>query len=424
MDTLIEIQGLYKTFPPSQDPALSNISAKIPRGKMIGLVGPDGSGKTTLIRLMGALLRPTQGSIQIQGKDTLKDSEEIHSMIGYMPQKFGLYDELTVLQNLTLYFDLQGVLESKKKEVFQNLLEFTRLEPFKNRLARDLSGGMKQKLGLACALLKKPDLLLLDEPSVGVDPLSRRDLWTMVHNLIGEGLSVIWSTAYLDEAEKCDQILLMNQGKLLFYGPPTAFIEKVKGRTFLSKSEIKDPRFFLKSILQEHDVIDAIIQGKEIRVVLDSKIDSKQWIEKQSTKLVFEKTPPRLEDAFIDILGGAPKHESQYALLKANESLNSSEYLIEIESLTKTFGTFTAVDSISCKIKKGEVFGLLGPNGSGKSTTFKMLCGLLTPTSGKATVLGMDLRKSLADVRQHIGYMAQKFSLYGHISVLQNLDFF
>ena len=236
MDAAIDIEGLSKTFPSSPTAALSHISAQIPRGQMVGLVGPDGSGKTTLIRLMASLLKPSSGSIRILGHDTMSAPDAIHSLTGYMPQRFGLYDELTVRQNLTLYFELQNSSLEDKEALFERLLNFTRLEPFTERLAKDLSGGMKQKLGLACALLRRPKLLLLDEPSVGVDPLSRRELWDMVHGLIEEGISVIWSTAYLDEAEKCDTILLMNEGKVLFWGPPKQCMERVEGRTFITQN--------------------------------------------------------------------------------------------------------------------------------------------------------------------------------------------
>ncbi len=424
MGTIAEIQGLYKSFPPSASSALSEITALIPEGKMVGLVGPDGAGKTTLIRLMAALLHPTQGSIKIQGKDTVKDSEEIHALTGYMPQKFGLYDELTVLQNMTLYFDLQGVEVATKEALFTKLFQFTRLGSFKDRLARDLSGGMKQKLGLACALIKKPALLLLDEPSVGVDPVSRRELWKMVHDLMKEGISVIWSTAYLDEAEKCDVILLMNEGKLLFFGDPKEFLERVSHRTLLTKELSQGRRALLKQIIQDPQVLDAVIQGREIRVVLTKETDASKWMQEQKLGASFEEVAPRLEDAFLDILGGAPKHESEFTHIEPTALSHFDKPLIDIENLTKKFKDFTAVNSISCQIKKGEVFGLLGPNGAGKSTTFKMLCGLLAPTSGKANVLGVDLKKSPAEVRQRIGYMAQKFSLYGNMSVLQNLEFF
>ncbi len=423
MDFLIEVQGLCKTFPSSSKPALVDITALIPPGQMVGLVGPDGAGKTTLIRLMAGLLLPSQGSISIQGKDTAKDAEDIHVLTGYMPQRFGLYDELTVLQNLTLYFELQGGNPGEKEEIFTKLLHFTRLKDFGDRLAKDLSGGMRQKLGLACALLRKPVLLLLDEPSVGVDPISRRELWSMVHDLIEDGISVIWSTAYLDEAEKCDKILLMTEGKLLFYGEPQEILSQVLHRTYLLKDPGLHRRDMVKEILLAKEVVDVVLQGKDIRIVFHSPEEARQWKDRQQPEMVLEETMPRLEDAFIHILGGSSKEVSKFSSLSSRES-SSQEVLIDIENLTKTFGSFVAVNQISCQIRRGEVFGLLGPNGAGKSTTFKMLAGLLTPTSGKAFVRGLNLRTSPAAVRQHIGYMAQKFSLYGHISVLQNLEFF
>ena len=270
MQPLIELQGLCKTFPKAKTSALKEITASIPAGEMIGLVGPDGSGKTTLIRLMAALLLPTQGTISIQGKDTVKNSEDIHLLTGYMPQRFGLYDELTVLQNLTLYFELQGGDLSEKEAIFTKLLHFTRLKNFIDRQAKDLSGGMRQKLGLACALLRKPVLLLLDEPSVGVDPLSRRELWTMVHDLIQEGISVIWSTAYLEEAEKCDKILLMREGELLFYGNPKEIVDPMRNRTYLLKSVGAYRRTKVKEILQAEEVVDVVLQGADLRIVFQS----------------------------------------------------------------------------------------------------------------------------------------------------------
>ena len=196
-EPLVTIHNISKVFTKGGTPALQNIDATIPKGDIIALAGPDGAGKTTLIRMMAGLLKPSTGTITIAGLDTIANALAIHQIIGYMPQKFGLYEDLTVLQNLNLYADLRGVLGTEREQVFAQLLTFTALEPFTGRLAGALSGGMKQKLGLACALIKKPQLLLLDEPSVGVDPLSRRELWKMVHNLLDEGISVVWSLSLI-----------------------------------------------------------------------------------------------------------------------------------------------------------------------------------------------------------------------------------
>lgn len=411
-DALLEIHALTKRFSPKLPPALKNIEAAIPRGEIVGLVGPDGAGKTTLMRLMAALLLPTEGWIHVAGNDTVRDAEAIHECTGYMPQRFGLYEDLTVIQNLTLYADLRGVVENREK-VFHDLLQFTGLEPFQKRLARDLSGGMKQKLGLACALVKKPTLLLLDEPSVGVDPISRRELWKMVFDLLADGISVVWSTAYLDEAEKCNTVLLLNQGELLYFGNPKKLTERVKGRVFLKQSIEGNRRGALMHLLNEPEILDGVIQGKDIRLVYKEKPSTPQGIP----------TEPRFEDAFIDILGGGPGGRSLLAEKRAPIT-EKKKSIVSAHDLTKEFGSFTAVDHISLDVPSGEVFGLLGPNGAGKSTTFKMLCGLLRPTSGSATINGLDLQKTPAEARGHIGYMAQKFSLYGNLSVLQNLNFF
>jgi ABC-2 type transport system ATP-binding protein len=410
-EPLLLIQNLSKQFSGSQDFAIQDVSVSIPKGEIVGIVGPDGAGKTTLSRLIGALLIPTAGSIQVAGLDTVKDSEKIRSIAGYMPQKFGLYEDLTVLQNLNLYADLKGLAKEEKKETFEKLLKFTDLFRFTDRLAGALSGGMKQKLGLACALLKKPSLLILDEPSVGVDPISRRELWKMVLELLKEGISILWSTAYLDEAEKCDRVLLLNEGKLLYQGFALEFQKRVKGRTFTIKA--KEPRKMLLEILEQEGVVDAILQGSEIRLCVKEGV---------SLKEDFKPVEPRFEDAFIDILGGAPKVKS--LLAKTREAAQSEKIPVDAKSLTKQFGDFVAVEKVSFEVQKGEIFGLLGPNGAGKTTTFRMLCGLLHPSSGKAFVNGWDLEKAPGMARRQIGYMAQKFSLYGSLSVEQNLNFF
>jgi ABC-2 type transport system ATP-binding protein len=417
-EVLVEIRNLSKRFSPRLPPALSEINAVIPKGEIVGLAGPDGAGKTTLIRLIAGLLLPTEGQITVAGYDTVKQAEFIHYLSGYMPQKFGLYEDLTVMQNLNLYADLRGVVGEERKKTFEKLLKFTGLAPFTDRLAKALSGGMKQKLGLACALIKKPLLLLLDEPSVGVDPISRRELWKMVYGLLEEGISVVWSTAYLDEAERCHSVLLLNEGKLLYNGPPQELTKRVEGRVF-KVSDIKGRRRqLLVDILRQKNVIDGVIQGKDIRFVTREK-----ELFPVGRNVTVKLVPPRFEDAFIDILGGGPGGESKLADT-SSQTLDESKYVVVAEQLTKTFGSFTAVDQISFSIPKGEIFGLLGPNGAGKSTTFKMMCGLLRPTEGKAFVNDLDLQVAPGDARAHIGYMAQKFSLYGNLSVLQNLEFF
>lgn len=410
---LIKIDRLVKTFEKSKESAIKELSANLPEGKIIGLVGPDGSGKTTLIRLLANLLTPTSGSFTVEGFTNPLERDIFSSFIGYMPQKFGLYEDLTVEQNLTLYADLKEVSLEERKAAIPKLLAFTSLAPFTNRLAGNLSGGMKQKLGLACALIKKPKLLILDEPSVGVDPLSRRELWKMVYALLEEKITIIWSTAYLDEAEKCDLVLLLSNGKLLFEGRPQDLTKEVEGRVFLQKHMTESKRKFLEEVMLDKDIVDSVIQGEDVRLVFKEK----------KAREDLEVAVPRFEDAFIDILGGSSKKESLLAKAISKVETNST-FAIEAKNLTKTFGSFTAVNDVSFTANKGEIFGFLGPNGAGKSTTFRMLCGLLKPSKGTCLVNGEDLQKAPGKARSHIGYMAQKFSLYGNLSLKQNLAFF
>lgn len=415
------IENLSKVFLPGKPPALEGINAVIPKGQIIGLAGPDGAGKTTLLRLIAGLLLPTQGTITVAGFDTVKNSEPIHALTGYMPQKFGLYEDLTVMQNLILYADLRGVVGEERKQTFEKLLQFTDLARFTDRLAGNLSGGMKQKLGLACALVKKPALLLLDEPSVGVDPISRRELWKMVGALLEEGISILWSTAYLDEAERCNTVLLLNNGKLLYYGPPQALTDRMRNRVFKVTQIQGSRRALLFQLLDQKNVIDGTIQGSDLRIV--TKEPEKPTFPNEGASFAIVETQPRFEDAFIDILGGGPGGRSELAERRPQEPA-STAIAVEADKLTKQFGSFVAADEVTFTIQKGEIFGLLGPNGAGKSTIFKMLCGLLQPTRGKARVINLDLASAPGEARAKIGYMAQKFSLYGTLSVMQNLSFF
>jgi ABC-2 type transport system ATP-binding protein len=420
-EPLVILHQLSKVFSPGTPPAIAEINATLPKGKIIGLAGPDGAGKTTLIRLIAGLLLPSQGTVTVSGYDSILQAEPIHDLIGYMPQKFGLYEDLTVMQNLNLYADLRDVVGSTREETFDKLLKFTDLASFTDRLAGNLSGGMKQKLGLACALIKKPVLLLLDEPSVGVDPISRRELWKMVVSLLDEGITVLWSTAYLNEVERCDIVLLLNQGKLLYYGAPKEMTESVQNRVFKVTNISGSRRKLLFELLNQKAVIDGVIQGSDLRIVMREK--GPPSLSSQEHTFEIQDEQPRFEDAFIDILGGGPGGRSELAASRA-PVMEKFEIPVEAEGLTKKFGTFTAAAAISFTIQKGEIFGLLGPNGAGKSTTFKMLCGLLQPTSGTARVNGLDLAEAPGQARAQIGYMAQKFSLYGSLSVKQNLSFF
>jgi len=448
-EAVVKIEDLEKQFPGAQRPALAKVSAAIKPGIITGLIGPDGAGKTTLMRIIAGLLMPTSGRVLVagqhgapaaeqvsrsasgaaaeqQGEDTFQiaGSASLRDYIGYMPQRFGLYEDLSVQENLELHADLRAVLGDERDSVFKRLLAFTDLARFTSRLAGKLSGGMKQKLGLACALLGHPQLLLLDEPGVGVDPISRRDLWRMVYELISQGLTVIWSTAYLDEAELCGEVLLLNEGRLLFSGPPSGLTSRVQGRCLQIREIAGNRRQLLARALRRPEVMDGVIQGHSVRLVLreGTTLPQLQQLDAGPGAKVAQ-VPPRFEDGFIDVLGGGPGGDSVLAQ-RIHPISGNADTVVEAAELTKKFGDFAATDRVTFVVKRGEIFGLLGPNGAGKSTTFRMMCGLLTPTSGTARVLGIDLKKSASQARQHLGYMAQKFSLYGNLTVRQNLTFF
>lgn len=422
---LITLEGVEKSFPGLESPAVASLTTEIRSGAVTGLVGPDGAGKTTLLRMLAGLLKPSQGKLTVVGLDPVENDRQLHSILGYMPQKFGLYEDLTVMENLTLYADLRGVTGEQRRQTFERLLTFTDLTRFTERLAGKLSGGMKQKLGLACTLVGQPKVLLLDEPGVGVDPISRRELWRMVHELASDGMLILWSTSYLDEAEQCREVLLLNEGKLLYSGAPQELTQRMSGRTILVAAQTGTNRKLLQHALALPQVSDGVIQGKYVRLILKPGVDHGQILSllNQSNGEILE-AEPRFEDAFIDLLGGGPASESALAKIMPKVEGNHDETVIEAQELTKKFGDFTATDHVNFQVKRGEIFGLLGPNGAGKSTTFKMMCGLLVPSSGKALVLGMDLKTSSGKARQHLGYMAQKFSLYGNLTVEQNLKFF
>lgn len=424
-DAAIRLHGLVKRFAGMDKPAVAKLDCTLHAGYVTGLVGPDGAGKTTLMRMLAGLLRPDEGKAEVAGFDPIADDAALHAILGYMPQKFGLYEDLTVMENLNLYADLRSITGETRRTTFARLLEFTALRPFTDRLAGKLSGGMKQKLGLACTLVGEPKVLLLDEPGVGVDPISRRELWQMVHELAGEGMLILWSTSYLDEAEQCHDVLLMNEGEVLWQGQPRTLTRTMAGRCFLLNSPERNNRQLLQQTLRLEQVSDGMIQGRSVRIIVkkEANADSIRHADGMP-EIHIEETTPRFEDAFIDLLGGAGTAESPLGAILHTVEGTPGETVIEARDLTKKFGDFAATDNVNFAVKRGEIFGLLGPNGAGKSTTFKMMCGLLVPTAGQALVLGMDLKVSSGKARQHLGYMAQKFSLYGNLTVEQNLRFF
>ena len=422
-DPLVRIEGLTKAFAADGPAAIRSLTTEIGAGQVTGLVGPDGAGKTTLIRLIAALLTPSAGRIEVLGLDVTTQGPAIHDTIGYMPQRFGLYEDLTVMENLRLYADLRGLPDSARQATYERLLSFTDLARFPDRLAGALSGGMKQKLGLACAMLRSPKLLLLDEPSVGVDPISRRELWRMVYALIDQGVGVIWSTAYLDEAENCAEVIVMDAGRALYQGDPKAMTATMAGRVYRAQGAGAGRRALLARALTDKQVIDGVMQGEAIRLVMAEGAAAPEPSAIGAPEgTTIEAAAPRFEDAFVAALGGMPKRT--LAVPERKDIGGDGVAPVEAKNLTRRFGAFTAADHISFSIKRGEIFGLLGPNGAGKSTTFKMMCGLLRPSEGAALVDGLDLYKAPSAARARLGYMAQKFSLYGDLSARQNLEFF
>jgi len=420
----LQFSGVSRSFLAGNNTvtALQDVSLQVQAGKISGLIGPDGAGKTTLMRLAAGLLLPDAGSIQALGIDVLQDPIKIQSALGYMPQRFGLYEDLSVQENLDLYADLQGLAATQRPQRYQQLMHMTGLGNFRRRLAGHLSGGMKQKLGLACTLVSQPRLLLLDEPTVGVDPVSRRELWSIIHQLVREQqVSVLLSTAYLDEAQRCDQLILMHQGRLLDQGDFAHFSEPMRGRIYHLSSNQLSKRQLQHRASDLPGVLDAVIDNEQVRII--GRQAEPPALPETLADVQMTAAEPSFEDAFVAGLkqDGNGANNIQ---VSAGQVSADHEKVIEVHNVQKRFGDFYAVRDISFQVNRGEVFGLLGANGAGKSTTFRMLCGLLPASAGQLTVAGHDLRRAAANARSHLGYMAQRFSLYVDLTVSENLRFF
>ena len=476
-DKAVCLEGLVMRFGKGREAvtALDGVNAVIPAGRITGLVGPDAAGKTTLMRIMAGLMVPSEGRANLFGHSPTDLMSSQPNSIGYMPQRFGLYEDISVMANMRLHASLRGLEGAERDRVFEKLLGFTSLGPFTDRLAGRLSGGMKQKLGIACALLGSPRLLLLDEPGVGVDPQSRRELWRMVQDLSQGGMTVVWSTAYLDEAERCPDVIMLDCGRVLFAGPPQELTARAEGRVFLLRADAGTRKKELAIWTMRPGIEDALIQGSRIRLVLAA--DAPQDLRSAVLEKGGEAVAPRLEDAYMSAVGGINQTPSPYGQLHVghngvaagNEAVADEAAADGVEvadvspppasdaagvapaalpdaasatadsgaaggsgplssisarNLTKQFGAFVAARDISFDVRPGEIFGLLGPNGAGKSTTFRMLCGLSRPTSGNCAVDGVDLLRASSEARSRLGYMAQKFSLYPDIPVRENITIF
>ena len=338
----IEVSHISKSY--SKVKALTDVSFTVGQGEVFGLIGPDGAGKTTLFRILCTLLLPDQGSATVDGFDVVRQMAEIRRRVGYMPGRFSLYQDLTVQENLEFFATLFGTTVEACYDSIKAI--YGQIERFRDRKAGDLSGGMKQKLALSCALVHSPSVLLLDEPTTGVDPVSRKELWEMLSLLKKRGITIVASTPYLDEVRRCERVAFLSEGQ-------------VKG------------------------------------------IDS----------------PEAILDRFADVFNPpAIEHDKT-----SQETLEND---IEVSHLVKAFGSFHAVDDISFTVKKGEIFGFLGANGAGKTTAMHMLTGLNQPTSGTGTVAGYDISTQHEQIKRHIGYMSQKFSLYEDLTVAENIRLF
>lgn len=415
---LLRLEGIAKRFkgarrgaPPVE--ALRNVSLVLKPGSRLGLVGPDAGGKTTLMRVLAGLVQVDDGTVELLGR---APAQLDRSQVGYMPQSGALYGELTVAQNLALYARLRGIEPQDNPERMDHLYRLTGLAPFRDRPVAKLSGGMRQKLALACAVVAAPRLMLLDEPSVGVDPVSRQEIWQLAMDLAGPDTGLVWATNILEDAARCDEIVLLHEGEIRYHGPPAGLAAGAEGRCFIRALAPVVRRAALQDLMLDPQVVSGRIEGGALHALTRQPGPPRGsgW----------QTVPARPEDGFAAMLDdGAPLAPSALAEAFPLRLDQPGQPAIAAIGLTRRYGDFVAAQDISFTVMPGEIFGLLGPNGAGKSTTFRMLCGLATPSAGRGTVAGHDLSVAWADARQALGYMPQKFSLYADLTVAANLRF-
>ena len=422
---IVEARGLYKRYGGDIE-ALRRVDFTIEKGDIFGFIGPDGAGKTTLFHILGGVINADQGEVTINGNSPKMAKPDI----GYLTQSFSLYLDLSISENIKYSASLRQVPREQFEERKRELLRLMDLDRFEKRLAGQLSGGMKQKLALCCALISRPKLLLLDEPTTGVDPVSRRELWDILTRISGAegGVTVAVATPYLDEAERCSRIALMYEGSFESQGSP----DQLKRSLHLKRVEARSSDLDALTAVLEKEVVgieDIQEFGDHIDVL---GADAESIIEQAARSsdragLAFEATveSPTLENVFVHELTRS-KDLADRGLFKFSERqrMAKGELAIDADNLSKLFGDFWAVKNVSLQIRSGEIFGLLGANGAGKTTTIKILCGLLGGTSGSISLLGRRENLRSADIRRRLGYMSQKFTLYDDLTIEENLKFY
>ncbi len=407
--------------------ALAGINLEVPRGEFFGLIGPDGVGKSSLLKAIAGLIR-VDGELKVLGNDMRFEAgaERAKARIGFMPQGLGLnlYPELSIDENLDYLAELRQLSAALLAASKARLLAMTHLEPFRNRAAGDLSGGMRQKLGLCGALIGEPELLVLDEPTTGVDPVSRRDFWDILTDLVvGRGLTAIVATSYLDEAERFERVAFMFGGRIISIGTP----EQIR-----SSVQVRVREFMPREMKAAMTVLDAAgvhFRRNGIRLRVAVRAGQQAIVDGSLDRLAPEVAPEdpaaALDDIFAARVAGQRGPAPPYLRFPSTAaSAPIAAAPVEVTSLTRRFDSFTAVNAVSFALERGEIFGLLGPNGSGKTTIIKMICGLLRPSSGQARIMGINVNGAGPAIRRHIGYMSQVFSLYRELSVMENLNLY
>jgi ABC-2 type transport system ATP-binding protein len=422
----IAVRGLTKHYGALE--AVRGIDFEVRQREIFGLIGPDGAGKTSTFQILAGVMEATSGSADIFGQP----ARDMRSQTGYLTQTFSLYPDLTVSENIRYSGDLRRIPPQEILDRGSRYLRMFDMDRFANRLAGKLSGGMRQKLSLICALVPQPRVLLLDEPTTGVDPVSRREFWDALAHLSADGLTILVATPYLDEAERCNRIAFMHQGQILRIGTPselraTLGVKRIELRT----PDLRKTETVLSHLGQSHvDLLDVQRFGDRLDLLAEHPEQVEPEVRKglESAGVTVDEMrvdDPTLENVFVARLRslGESVHTAEFPARHDHTRL-SGQIAVGATSLIKQFGDFTAVNNVSLQIRNGEVYGLLGANGAGKTTTIRMLCGLLEPTSGSMELAGSFGNLRTEAVRSRIGYMSQKFSLYDDLSIRENLDFF